>query len=169
MSSTVSPSRPSVKSRYAICGCASVLRKRCRQVISTDWRRAPAVWSVCCAPLKRWIVRPSSLAMSSSREPATRSTSGWRRLERLAFGERPTLGYRFLGERGVPLPGLRQRPGERRDVGRHLVAHGLVDGLATRRNRMRCADVRRRRHGGHVCGNGDQKPCRGRPAPLGAT
>ena len=53
----------------------------------------------------------------------------WRRLERLAFGERPTLGYRFLSERDVPLPGLRQRPGERRDVGRHLVAHGLVDGL----------------------------------------
>ncbi len=72
----VRPSMPRLNRMYAMFGCATALRMRCRNVISIDTIVADAVRSVDELPSNRVTVRPSSFFSRSSRLVATRSTSG---------------------------------------------------------------------------------------------
>ena len=75
-SSIVRPRVPSVRSRYAICGCAMALSTCWANVISTLRTSAFASRSVADVPLKRLIVRPSSFLIRSGTSEAMTSISG---------------------------------------------------------------------------------------------
>ena len=174
-SSTVSPSIPRLRSRYAMLGWAIALRMRCRSVISIAITSAPAVRRTVAEPSNRRTERPSSLRSRSERSGATRSMSGGDARQRLLLGEGAAVVHGLLGEVDVALAAARERPDVGGDVFRGLSRRHLVDLLAARRDRMSCADVRSRCHRRDIgrdrqdeaCGGGTRAGrARRRPPPV---
>ena len=139
-----------------------IARKRSRHPISTGRTAAPRVRRV-TAPAAVLTSRPSIFARRSGRLSATRSMisslsasrSVAETLARTAFS-RPV---------GVPSALAGDRPDERGGVVLDLAHRFLVDGPPARRDGMGGADVRRRRHGGDVRGERDERAGGRRPSP----
>ena len=157
-SSIVSPSVPSVSSRYATCGCAIALSTRCCQVIAhEDRRRAGRVQRL----------RP---AVEAGDGPAVELADEIRNVVRDQIDERRSGAERFLLGVGPALDAPPVRPAStlrfrcvarvrrvRRDVRGHLLGHRVVDLFAVAGDRMRGADVRPGRHGRNVGRDRDQE------------